>query len=115
MHKFPRVQRPPLVFVLDQIRSGYNVGAAFRIADGLAVNRIYLCGITVTPPHREIRKTALGAEETVAWTYAKESEEMLLNLKKNGYHLIAIEQDDHAIALDRFQHQEVPTALILRS
>ena len=94
--------KPRLVFVLDNIRSGHNVGAAFRIADAFAIERIYLCGMTPTPPHREIRKTALGAEETVPWQYTATTEQALTSLHEEGYQCLAVEQTNASVPLDRF-------------
>lgn len=104
----------PLVIVLDNIRSGHNVGAAFRIADAFAIDTIYLCGITPTPPHREIRKTALGAEKTVCWQYEKETKDALDILSAKGYQLVAIEQSERSITLSHFSQRLAlaPTALI---
>ena len=92
--------------VLDNVRSGHNVGAAFRLADAFLIEQLYLCGITAQPPHREIRKTALGAEETVAWKYAPDTLALLRQLKAAGYILAAVEQTDQRTALQSF----VPSA-----
>ena len=81
-----------LILLLDNIRSGHNVGAAFRLSDALGVDSLYLCGITPTPPHREIRKTALGAEEIVPWRYVDKVTDALSELKKKGFQCVAIEQ-----------------------
>lgn len=82
------------MMVLDNVRSMHNVGAAFRIADAFLIEKLCLCGITATPPHREIHKTALGAEEHVLWEYAKDTLSIVKQLKKDGYHITAIEQTD---------------------
>ena len=110
----PKTSAQPLVIVLDNIRSGHNVGAAFRIADAFAIDKIYLCGITSTPPHREIRKTALGAENTVPWQYEKNSSDALHTLSKKGYQLVAIEQTERSEPLNFFceNHSPEPSALI---
>lgn len=78
--------------VLDNVRSMHNVGAAFRIADAFLVEQLYLCGITATPPHRDIHKTALGAEEHVAWTYVQDTFTAIADLKAAGYTVAAVEQ-----------------------
>ena len=88
--------------VLDNVRSMHNVGAAFRIADAFLVEKLYLCGITGTPPHREIRKTALGAEEHVAWEHVKDSLAAVRHLKAAGYVVAAVEQTDTSEALHTF-------------
>ncbi len=88
--------------VLDNVRSMHNVGAAFRIADAFLVEKVYLCGITATPPHREIYKTALGAEEHVAWEHAQETLTVVQRLKTAGYVVIAVEQANASRALHTF-------------
>lgn len=90
--EFKTVRKMPLVVVLDQVRSLHNVGAVFRTSDAFTVERICLCGITARPPQPEIHKTALGAEETVAWTYYERTQDAVFELKKNGYEVLAIEQ-----------------------
>ena len=90
--------------VLDNIRSMHNVGAAFRIADAFLLEKLYLCGITAIPPHRAIHKTALGAEEYVAWEYAKDTVTIIKQLKKVGYFIIAVEQTDASKHLRHFTH-----------
>jgi 23S rRNA (guanosine2251-2'-O)-methyltransferase len=91
-----------IVVVLDNIRSMHNVGAAFRTADAFGIGHIYLCGLTAQPPHREIEKTALGATDSVAWTYYAQTTEALTLLKQFDYQLVAIEQTDKSIALQDF-------------
>mmetsp|Transcript_34438 Transcript_34438/g.79507 ORF Transcript_34438/g.79507 Transcript_34438/m.79507 type:complete len:176 (-) Transcript_34438:1595-2122(-) len=94
----------PVVTVLDNIRSTHNVGAAFRIADAFLLEKLYLCGITATPPHRGIQKTALGAEEHVFWEYCRDTHAALKYLKKKGYEIIAVEQTDTSQALHTFSY-----------
>lgn len=106
--------KTPVVLVLDNIRSGLNVGAAFRTADAFALEEIKLCGITAQPPHREILKTAIGATESVLWTYFQQVEEALQELKEAGYTLLAIEQTDSSTPLQRFTvNKEAKYALVL--
>lgn len=93
----------PLVVVLDHIRSLNNVGSVFRTSDAFRVEAIYLCGITACPPHAEIHKTALGAEETVAWKYFKDTHDVVENLKKEGYIVCAVEQAEGSVMLDKLQ------------
>jgi len=95
----------PLVVVLDCVRSSNNVGSVFRTSDALLVSKICLCGITATPPDKEIHKTALGAENSVDWEYFKTTLEAVENLRTQGYTIIAIEQVEHSISL----HQFVPS------
>ncbi len=99
---FAMMPKLPVTVVLDNIRSLNNVGAFFRTCDAFAMERIVLCGITATPPNREIHKTALGAENTVAWEYGKSTVEVLQRLKTEGYLLVAIEQVENSILLQNF-------------
>lgn len=89
--EFKSVEKYPIHIVLDNVRSHHNVGSFFRTADSFKFSEIILCGITGTPPHRDIRKTALGATETVNWRYEKDSIETCKQLKEEGYYLISIE------------------------
>ena len=100
---FRQQEKTPLVLVLDNIRSGLNVGAAFRTADAFALQKIILCGITAKPPHREILKTAIGASQSVAWAYEKETEKALARLREEGFTLVAIEQAEGSVPLQSFQ------------
>ena len=92
----------PVTLVLDNVRSMHNVGSAFRTSDAFALERIILCGITGTPPHREIEKTALGATQSVAWQHMSDTLETVLQLRDDGYQLIAIEQAEGSIPLQKF-------------
>lgn len=92
----------PLVVVLDNIRSLNNIGSVFRTADAFRVERIALCGITATPPSVEIHKTALGAEDSVAWTYHGSTLEAVRGLQEDGYRVCALELVKGAVSLDRF-------------
>lgn len=94
--------KSPFIIVLDNVRSLNNVGSIFRTADAFLVEAVYLCGITATPPHREIHKTALGATESVAWRYYESTPEAVRELKANGYVIVSVEQADVALPLDRF-------------
>jgi tRNA G18 (ribose-2'-O)-methylase SpoU len=99
---FKKQPKTPLVLVLDNIRSGLNVGSAFRTSDAFGLEKIYLCGITATPPHKEILKTAIGASESVAWEYSETTLETVLKLKKAGFLVVAIEQVDQRTWLQDF-------------
>ena len=92
VEEFKASDKMPLVVVLDDVRSMYNVGSVFRTADAFRVEAIYLCGITACPPHPEIHKTALGAEDTVEWRYFKDTMEAVADLKARGYYVYSIEQ-----------------------
>ena len=89
---FKLKQKLPLVLILDNVRSGLNVGSIFRTADAFMVEKIMLCGITAQPPHREILKTALGSTDSVDWEYFAKTTEPILSLKNNGYLVLAVEQ-----------------------
>lgn len=92
-----------VVLVLDDIRSALNVGSAFRTADAFALEKIYLCGITATPPHREILKTALGSTETVEWEYVENAAEIVTRLQSAGYQVWAVEQVENSEKLQDFE------------
>lgn len=99
---FKQSEKTPIIVVLDDIRSLHNIGSVFRTADAFLIEKIVLCGITATPPNKEIHKTALGATETVAWEHAKSVLEVIENLKKDGVTVLAIEQVESAIFLQDF-------------
>ena len=92
----------PVVLVLDNIRSSYNVGSVFRTADAFLIDKIYLCGISATPPNKEVRKTALGATDSVAWEYMESAREAVEQLKEEGYRMVAVEQVTDSTALQDF-------------
>ncbi len=98
---FKASRKIPLVVVLDHVRSLNNVGSVFRTSDAFRVEAIYLCGITACPPHAEIHKTALGAEESVDWLYFKDTMEAVEKLKAEGYMVCAIEQAEGSTMLDK--------------
>lgn len=94
--------KTPIVLVLDNIRSLNNIGSVFRTADAFLVEKIYLCGITATPPHKDIQKTALGATDSVDWEYAENTQELVQKLKDQGVQIAAIEQAENATFLSDF-------------
>lgn len=100
--EFKAAEKTPLTVVLDDIRSMYNVGSVFRTADSFRLERLVLCGITACPPHPEIHKTALGAEDSVEWESAPSAKEAVEKLKSQGYEVYALEQVEHSIALQDF-------------
>src|SRR5690606_10964349 len=102
LESFKNQDKTPIVLVLVNVRSMNNVGSAFRTADGFAIAKIMLCGITGTPPHREIEKTALGATQSVEWSYYKDNTEAINELKEQGYKIYAIEQAAGSIFLQDF-------------
>lgn len=99
---FKNQQKLPIVLVLDEVRSLHNVGSIFRTADGFAVEAMILCGITAQPPHREIEKTALGATQSVDWSYFPSTVAAVLELKATGYTILALEQASESIMLTDF-------------
>lgn len=103
LESFREKEKTPLVLVLDNVRSLNNVGSAFRTGDAFAVEKIFLCGITGTPPNKEIHKTALGATESVAWEYAPETAPLLQQLKEEGYKILAVEQVSNSVSLSAFR------------
>ncbi len=102
VEEFKKAGKIPLVVVLDNIRSCNNIGSVFRTSDALLVEKIYLCGITATPPNKEIHKTALDAEKSVDWKYFEKTEEAVSELKECGYAIYAIEQVENSIMLPDF-------------
>ena len=104
---FKECKKIPLIVVLDNVRSMNNVGSVFRTSDAFRMESIYLCGITSCPPHSEIHKTALGAEETVEWKYFKNTEDAINQLKKQGYIICAIEQVVGSVMLDNISLNKI--------
>lgn len=104
--EFKASEKMPLVVVLNDVRSMYNVGSVFRTADAFRVESIYLCGITACPPHQEIHKTALGAEDTVEWKYSQSALETVQLLKTDGYMIFSIEQCEGSAKL-----QDLPSTM----
>ena len=100
VEEFRAAEKLPLTVVLDNVRSQNNIGSVFRTSDAFRVESICLCGICSTPPHRDIHKTALGAEESVAWSYHEETADCIQALKAEGYKIYAVEQVDDSIKLD---------------
>lgn len=105
--EFRASKKMPLIVVLDDVRSMYNVGSVFRTADAFRVEAIYLCGITAQPPHPEIHKTALGAEDTVAWRHFDTAMEAVQSLKEQGYTVLSIEQCEGSTMLNQLEVKEV--------
>lgn len=99
---FKKVDKIPLIVILDNIRSMHNVGATFRTADAFLIEKIILCGITPQPPHREIHKAALGATESVDWNYEKDINTAIQNLKSQGFEIMGIEQTSNSTMITDF-------------
>jgi tRNA G18 (ribose-2'-O)-methylase SpoU len=100
---FKKQEKLPLVVILDNVRSMHNIGSIFRTSDGFAIEKIYLCGITAQPPHREIEKTALGATQSIEWIYFEDVCDAINALKTDGYKIIAIEQAENSTLLNNYQ------------
>jgi 23S rRNA (guanosine2251-2'-O)-methyltransferase len=109
---FKAVEKQPIVVVLDNVRSMHNVGSAFRTSDAFRVSVLLLCGITATPPHREIRKTAIGAENAVNWVYAESTKEAILKLKNDGYKIFVVEQTQHSQLLQDISFESGKVAFV---
>lgn len=103
IEEFKEQKKLPITLILDNIRSLHNVGSIFRTADGFAVEKIILCGITGQPPHREIEKTALGATNSIVWEYEKDILNAISSLKGKDYKIIAIEQAENSVFLNDFR------------
>jgi 23S rRNA (guanosine2251-2'-O)-methyltransferase len=101
--EFKEAEKLPVCIVLDNVRSLHNVGSAFRTADSFRIEKIYLTGITGTPPHREIQKSALGATDSVAWEYAESTAQVIQKLKIQGFKIIVVEQTTESKPLDLIQ------------
>lgn len=106
IEEFQKADKLPLIVVLDDVRSMYNVGSVFRTCDAFRVEAVYLCGISCTPPATEIHKTALGAEDAVNWKYFKTALEAVEELKTQGYHVLSVEQVEHSTKLQKFIPQK---------
>lgn len=109
LEEFKEAEKLPLIVVLDDVRSLYNVGSVFRSCDAFRVEAVYLCGITATPPNAEIHKTALGGEDSVDWEYFKTTEESVEKLKEKGYFVYSIEQVEGSTKLQNLPeaHQKI--------
>jgi 23S rRNA (guanosine2251-2'-O)-methyltransferase len=111
--EFKESEKMPIVVVLENIRSAYNVGSIFRTADAFLLQGMYICGYTAYPPHKEIRKTALGADETVHWKHFKKVQDALDELRAEGFKIYAVEQANNSIHLQQFNYGGEKVAVIL--
>ena len=100
---FRLAKKTPISVVLDNVRSAMNVGSVFRTADAFLIEKIYLCGITATPPNKEIMKTALGANDSVDWEYIKDTKDIIRKLKAENHHIVGVEQTEKATLLQNFK------------
>src|SRR5690554_4069197 len=106
-------EKTPLIIILDNIRSLNNIGSVFRTADAFLVKKIYLCGITAKPPHKDIQKTALGATESVDWEYVENTLELVTRLQNEGVFVVSIEQAEKSVMLDRFSVEDKTTYAVI--
>ncbi|MDP4185377.1 MAG: RNA methyltransferase [Bacteroidota bacterium] len=102
IEQFKETTKTPIIVVLDNLRSCNNIGSVFRTSDALLIEAVYLCGITATPPNKEIHKTALDAENTVNWRYFEKTEDAVVDLRNQGYKIISIEQVEGSIPLSDY-------------
>ena len=109
VEEFREAEKLPLIVVLDDVRSMYNIGSVFRTCDAFRAEAIYLCGITACPPHQEIHKTALGAEESVAWRYFETAEQAVEQLHQDGYFVWSVEQCEGSTKLQDLNSNENPS------
>ena len=100
--EYKEIEKTPITVVLDNIRSCNNIGSVFRTSDALLIEKVILCGITATPPNKDIHKTALDAEKSVPWEYFEETENAVQRLKESGYRVFAVEQVENSISLPDF-------------
>lgn len=107
VEEYKKTSKTPVVVVLDNVRSALNVGSVFRTSDAFKIERIFLCGITACPPNAEIRKTAIGAEQSVDFQYFKTTTEAVLLLKNDGYRIFAVEQAVESVSLEKLDLQGV--------
>ena len=113
IEEFKSAKKTPITIVLDNVRSALNVGSVFRTSDAFLIENIILCGITATPPNKEIRKAALGSTDSVNWKYIKNTTDAVKQLIKDGYHVLGIEQADKSTKLNEFELPKKAIAIIL--
>lgn len=103
VEEFKETDKIPVIVILDNVRSMHNIGSVFRTADAFLIEKVYLCGITAKPPHKEIRKTALGATESVEWEYAEDIHSIVDLLKEEFYNILSVEQTEGSLNLSEFK------------
>ncbi|MDT0647485.1 RNA methyltransferase [Zunongwangia sp. F260] len=113
IEEFKEAKKTPIIVILDNIRSLNNIGSVFRTADAFLIEKIYLCGITAKPPHKDIQKTALGATETVAWEYVEDTLDVIKRLQQNDVKVFSIEQAEGAVMLNDFQPERGKTCAVV--
>ncbi len=113
IEEFKNTEKTPITIVLDNVRSALNVGSVFRTSDAFLIENIILCGITATPPNKEIRKAALGASDSVNWEFEEDTINAVSKLKNKGYHIMGIEQAEKSSKLNNFTLPNKPIAIIM--
>ncbi len=113
VEEFKQSNKTPLIIILDNIRSLNNIGSVFRTSDAFLIEKIYLCGITATPPHKDIHKTALGSTDTVDWEYVDNTIDLINKLKKENVKILSIEQTENATMLNTFKTEEQTTYAVV--
>jgi len=113
INEFKVAEKMPLIIILDNVRSLNNIGSVFRTSDAFLIKKIYLCGITATPPHKDIHKTALGATDSVDWEYFETTQDAITQLKNEGVTIISVEQVEGAIALQDFPVKKEKTYALI--
>ena len=113
IEEFKIAKKTPITIILDNVRSALNVGSIFRTSDAFLIETIILCGITATPPNKEIRKAALGSTDSVNWKYIKNTTDAVKQLIKDGYYIVGIEQADKSTSLNEFELPKKPIAIIM--
>jgi len=113
IEEFKIAKKIPITIILDNVRSALNVGSVFRTSDAFLIENIILCGITATPPNKEIRKAALGSTDSVTWKYVKKTTDAVQQLIKEGYYILGVEQVDKSTLLNEFELPKKPIAIIM--
>jgi len=113
IEEFKIAKKTPITIILDNVRSALNVGSVFRTSDAFLIENIILCGITSTPPNKEIRKAALGSTDSVNWEYVQNTTEAIQQLIKEGYYIVGVEQVDKSTLLNEFKLPKKPIAIIM--
>lgn len=108
-----KIEKFPVYVILNSIRSSYNVGSIFRTSDGAMIKKLFLCGYTPHPPHKEILKTALGSTDSVEWEYVKEAKDVITKLKEDGVKICALEQTNKSIQYHEIKKSDLPIAVIV--
>jgi len=113
IEEFKIAKKTPITIVIDNVRSALNIGSIFRTSDAFLIEKIILCGITSTPPNKEIRKTALGSTDSVNWKYVENTTDAIQQLIKEGYYAVGVEQVDKSTLLNEFKLPKKPIAIIM--